>query len=640
MGEELTQIMQHIHEGHHFLLSGGAGSGKTYTLVQVIKQIITEHPTSLIACITYTNAAVREIESRVNHDNLHVSTIHDFLWDCISNFQNELRKSLVELVNKEYIKISSNVNLPINLDFFADVNDIQYKEYLRVRDGIISHDEVLKLANYMFANYPKLRAVVKGSYPFILIDEYQDTSPLVIETLLDSFDDDGRPYCIGLFGDSMQAIYDDGVGDVDKYKFPGGKVYEVKKEQNRRSPQVVINLANKIRLDDLEQHPSEDTNAPNMVDGQIKTGRAVFLYSQEDTITVNDVRTYLSINEGWDFDDVLKVKELNLTHNLIAEKAGFPTLMEIHRGDGVMKYRDRVNGFVTKYNVNTEGNSFGQVLQELERQYTEERVQKGFKPTREMQSFINSHAELYRRSLTYDYDDFVKVFVSSDQLVDDKKQAEDEVSKTGSKRSELVKHLMKIEQCIYLYSSGEVGDFLKATEQKIRNLADKRFLHDAINQLINVGEKNVNDIIDLADELGIIKKDEALERYKERCFYVYERVMTVPYKEVQSLYRYLEGMTPFSTQHKTKGAEFDNVLVILDNGNWNNYNFEKLFTASIGDLQNSVVKRTRKIFYVCCTRTKENLAVFYHKPSNGVLSKAREWFGTDNVINMSSTNSE
>lgn len=37
---------------------------------------------------------------------------------------------------------------------------------------------------------------------------------------------------------------------------------------------------------------------------------------------------------------------------------------------------------------------------------------------------------------------------------------------------------------------------------------------------------------------------------------------------------------------------------------------------------------------------KENLAVFYHQPSDGVLSKAREWFGADNVINMSSTNSE
>lgn len=198
MGEELTQIMQHIHEGHHFLLSGGAGSGKTYTLVQVIKRIISEYPTSLIACITYTNAAVREIESRVNHENLRVSTIHDFLWNCIGNFQKELRESLVELINTGELKLSYNVNIPVQLDFFEDVEIIKYKEYLRIREGVISHDEVLKLANYMFANYPKLRAVVKGSYPFILIDEYQDTSPLMIDALLNSLNDGGAYILYGI----------------------------------------------------------------------------------------------------------------------------------------------------------------------------------------------------------------------------------------------------------------------------------------------------------------------------------------------------------------------------------------------------------------------------------------------------------
>lgn len=634
MDTEVTQIMQHIHEGHHFLLSGGAGSGKTYTLVQVIKQIIAKEPTSLIACVTYTNAAVHEIEERVNHDNLRVSTIHDFLWDCVCNFQNELRESLVELVNREQIKISSDVNIPINIDFFAGVDNIQYKEYLRVGEGIISHDEVLKLAKHMFTNYPKLRAVTKGTYPFILIDEYQDTSPLVIETLLESFDDGGRPCCIGLFGDSMQAIYDDGIGDIDRYKYPDGKVYEVKKEQNRRSPQVVINLANKIRLDDLEQRPSEDKGAPNMVEEHVKRGAAIFLYSLDDTKTVSNVRSYLSETEGWDFGDTQKVKELNLTHNLIAEKAGFPILMEIHRGDGILKYRDRVNKFIKEHCINTEGKSFGLVLQELEDTYVEMKDRKPFLPTRDMQSFIENHSELYSRALTFNYDDFVKMYVSSDQLVDDKKQAEDEISRTGSRRSELVKHLMKIEQCIHLYSTGMVSDFLKSTEMKIKSLADKRSLRNAIDQLINVKDKSIKDIIDSADELGIVKKDESLERYQKRYPYIYERVMGTPYKEVQALYRYLEGMTPFSTQHKTKGSEFDNVLVILDNGKWNNYNFEKLFTASEEEMNDSVVRRTRKIFYVCCTRTKENLAVYYHQPSESVLTKAREWFGTENVLSI------
>ena len=191
---------------------------------------------------------------------------------------------------------------------------------------------------------------------------------------------------------------------------------------------------------------------------------------------------------------------------------------------------------------------------------------------------------------------------------------------------------MKIERCIYLYSSGNVGEFLKTTEKTIHSISDKLNLHDAIDQLINVGEKNIGEIIDKADELGVVRKDEALARYAERNPYVYERVKTVAYREVQSLFKYLEGMTPFSTQHKTKGAEFNNVLVILDNGKWNNYNFEKLFTASSSELSESVVQRTRKIFYVCCTRAKENLAVYYHNPSNAVLAKAREWFDADNVI--------
>lgn len=34
---ELTQIIEHIQQGHNFLLSGGAGSGKTYTLVEIVR---------------------------------------------------------------------------------------------------------------------------------------------------------------------------------------------------------------------------------------------------------------------------------------------------------------------------------------------------------------------------------------------------------------------------------------------------------------------------------------------------------------------------------------------------------------------------------------------------------------------------
>ena len=101
--------------------------------------------------MTYTNASVHEIERRVDHSNLNVSTIHDFLWDNIKNFQRELKATLIEMLNTEDSGISLNGyegEVPSN--FFDKDREpdfaIQYKKYLKLQDGIISHDEVLKLS--------------------------------------------------------------------------------------------------------------------------------------------------------------------------------------------------------------------------------------------------------------------------------------------------------------------------------------------------------------------------------------------------------------------------------------------------------------------------------------------------------------
>ena len=62
---EVFQILEHIDNQNHFLLSGGAGSGKTYSLVSIIRQILEEKPTAQISCITYTNAAVKELRKEL-----------------------------------------------------------------------------------------------------------------------------------------------------------------------------------------------------------------------------------------------------------------------------------------------------------------------------------------------------------------------------------------------------------------------------------------------------------------------------------------------------------------------------------------------------------------------------------------------
>lgn len=198
LSEESRHVIDLIKNKKHFLLSGGAGSGKTYSLVEVLKAVVCDSPSLNIGCITYTNAAVNEIEERISHDSLYVSTIHDFLWGNIKCFQSEIKETLIELINdSEQTKIKHPDSEVVSQDFFDDCDSIQYKEYLKLAKGIISHDEVIILASKMFEKYEKLCSITKDKYPFIFVDEYQDTDPLVVEILLEHLEKSTKDNVVG-----------------------------------------------------------------------------------------------------------------------------------------------------------------------------------------------------------------------------------------------------------------------------------------------------------------------------------------------------------------------------------------------------------------------------------------------------------
>ncbi len=136
----------------------------------------------------------------------------------------------------------------------------------------------------------------------------------------------------------------------------------------------------------------------------------------------------------------------------------------------------------------------------------------------------------------------------------------------------------------------------------------------------------------LTHDSGLCFKDDNILDFIKNNDYLYSIVSKVRYFEFINLYMYLEGYAPFSTQHKIKGEEFKNVLVILNNGEWSKYNFEYLFNESHKKCNPSVLKRTQKLFYVCCTRAKDNLIVYCENPTNEMLNTARNWFGRENCI--------
>jgi DNA helicase-2/ATP-dependent DNA helicase PcrA len=103
VSDSLKMVIDTIKAGRSFILEAGAGSGKTWTLIEVLKFILMEYGASLlkssqhIACITYTNVAANEIHERIENDPLvFVSTIHEFLWSVIEKYQSELRIELIE----------------------------------------------------------------------------------------------------------------------------------------------------------------------------------------------------------------------------------------------------------------------------------------------------------------------------------------------------------------------------------------------------------------------------------------------------------------------------------------------------------------------------------------------------------------
>lgn len=122
----------------------------------------------------------------------------------------------------------------------------------------------------------------------------------------------------------------------------------------------------------------------------------------------------------------------------------------------------------------------------------------------------------------------------------------------------------------------------------------------------------ISEVIDLADGLGICVKDDKVNSYIENNPYLWRRIKDVSYKEARNVYDYRMGNKPFSTQHKTKGLEYQNVLVILKS-NWTKYNFESLFYNTGKSV--SIVERTKNYsMFVVHEQRKTWLSIIHQHP--------------------------
>lgn len=135
--------------------------------------------------------------------------------------------------------------------------------------------------------------------------------------------------------------------------------------------------------------------------------------------------------------------------------------------------------------------------------------------------------------------------------------------------------------------------------------------------------------------LSLLEDDDAdLTPEERRSLERIQKLRNVDFKEVTALTQFIEERTPFSTKHSVKGAEFDNVLVVVGRG-WNQYDFGQMLVwmqNGVPPAKQDTYERNRNLFYVACSRPKHNLAIlFTQELTDDAITYLKNTFGSNEV---------
>lgn len=194
---------------------------------------------------------------------------------------------------------------------------------------------------------------------------------------------------------------------------------------------------------------------------------------------------------------------------------------------------------------------------------------------------------------------------------------------------------------------GEMFRVLGSGVPSIRTRTEKQNWAESMDTLVGLRETGtVGDVVDHLLTARRPRVPDAIERRERelrefdpnadeelpRALEELGNLRSVPYREILALRRYLAGHSPFETKHGVKGAEFENVLVVVGRG-WNLYNFNEMLelardAAHVPANKQGAFERNRNLFYVACSRPKRRLAIlFTQELSAAAIETLGGWFG-------------
>lgn len=276
------------------LILAGAGSGKTRVLVHRIAWLIQVEqlsPYSIMA-VTFTNKAAREMRSRLdelfsetgqffNSRAMWVGTFHGIAHRLLkAHWQDaNLPQNFQILDSDDQLRLIKRVYQSLNIDedkwpprqaqwyinaqkdeglrpqHIQETADPFVKTMLQIyraydadcqRGGMVDFAEILLRAHELWLNKPAILEHYRQRFPFILVDEFQDTNSVQYAWLRMLA---GKDSCVTAVGDDDQSIYGwrgAKIENIQRFSQDFAHTQTIRLEQNYRSTSTILNAANAV----------------------------------------------------------------------------------------------------------------------------------------------------------------------------------------------------------------------------------------------------------------------------------------------------------------------------------------------------------------------------------------------------------
>lgn len=294
-----------LHTEGPLMIIAGAGSGKTKVLTTRVAHLMANGVDAFhILALTFTNKAAKEMKERIAHilgnteaRNLYIGTFHSVFARILRSEAHRLgypnsftvydtddAKSVVKAVINElnlddkhykpatvYNRISAAKNALVGpeeykTDYYIQQEDMRsnrplianiYDAYAKrcFKNGAMDFDDLLFNMYKLLKLFPEALIKYQSKFRYILIDEYQDTNPAQYE-IIKLLAAQHENICV--VGDDAQSIYSfrgATIQNILQFQKDYDDVKIIKLEQNYRSTQSILNVANEIISKNKSQIP-------------------------------------------------------------------------------------------------------------------------------------------------------------------------------------------------------------------------------------------------------------------------------------------------------------------------------------------------------------------------------------------------